>query len=87
MQNRFTKEKTRRHRRLFSRLSHMFWAIALLDALYIAGYVLSFVLCPSFAVSAGMLLSEVPPMIEHIFMSILLLTAMGVAEESVFRSL
>lgn len=87
MQNRLTEEKARCHRRLFFRLSHMFWAIALLDVLYIAGYVLSFVVCPSFAISSGMLLSEVPPMLEHIFMSILLLTAMGAAEESVFRSL
>ncbi len=34
----------------------------------------------------GMLLSAVSPMIEHILMSVLLLTACGTLEESLFRS-
>ncbi|MBQ8747285.1 MAG: hypothetical protein IJZ08_05390 [Clostridia bacterium] len=71
---------------MFANVSHLFWALALIDALYIAAYVLTIVTCPSQAMARGMLLSQVPPMIEHILMSVLLLSACGALEESVFRS-
>lgn len=74
-------------RRRFSLLFHFFWIAALLCALYIAGYVLIFMLAPVEAVSRGYLLTAVPPMLEHILMSVLLLTAAGAAEEAVFRGL
>ncbi len=74
-------------RRLFARLSHLFWVIALIDALYIAVHVWTIAFCPSAAMAWGMLLSEVPPMIEHILMSVLLLCACGAMEESVLKSI
>ena len=73
-------------RRLFAALSHLFWAASLIDALYIAAYVMTIVYCPSAALSRGMLLSQVTPMIEHILMSVLLLSACGAMEESIFHS-
>lgn len=73
-------------RRLFAALSHLFWASALINALYIAAYVMTIAYCPSAALARGMLLSQVAPMIEHILMSILLLSACGAMEESIFYS-
>ena len=73
-------------RRLFANLSHLLWVIALIDALYIAAHMLTIAFCPSQAMARGMLLCEVPPMIEHILMSVLLLSACGEMEESVFSS-
>lgn len=72
-------------RRRFSLLFHFFWIAALLCALYIAGYVLAFVLTPAETVAQGRLLTAVPAMLEHILMSVLLLTAAGAVEEIVFR--
>ncbi len=86
MKKRKRSETAVRFRRRFTRLSHVFWMLVLLDALYIAGYVLTCITDPSAAMSRGMLLSQVPPMIEHVLMSVLLLTAAGVAAETVVRS-
>jgi len=86
MQNRKYSESSVRFRRRFTCLSHVFWMIVLLDALYIAGYVLAFFVDPSAAAEKGMLLSQVPPMMEHVLMSALLLTAAGVSAETVVRS-
>lgn len=87
MQKTNRRDDLARMRRRFSLLSHFFWILALLDTLYIAGYVLAFVLAPAEAAARGQLLTAVPSMLEHILMSVLVLTAAGVAEESVFRGL
>lgn len=80
-------DATVQFRRRFSLLSHLLWIAVLLCTLYIAGYVLAFVLAPAEAAAQGHLLTAVPSMLEHVLMSILLLTAAGAAEESVFRGL
>lgn len=74
-------------RQLYSNLLHLFWAAALVDALYIFAHVSLILFCPSAAMARGMYLSAVLPMIEHILMSVLLLTACGMLEESIFRSI
>ncbi len=79
------REQTARLRLRFSILSHIFWIAALLNALYIAGYVLALVVSPLEAAARGYLITAVPPMLEHVLMSVLLLTAAGAAEEYVFR--
>ena len=86
MQNRSGRNETARFRRRFSILTHLFWIAAVLNALYIAGYVLALVLTPEAAWDRGQFMAAVPRMTEHVLMSVLLLTAFGAAEETVFRS-
>ncbi len=73
-------------RRLFSFLSLLLWTAVLIGALYIAAHVTFFYACPSAALSRGLLLSHVAPMMEHVLMSVLLLTACGLLEERIFHS-
>ncbi len=87
MQKTNRREQAAQFRRVFSLLSHLFWIAVLLCALYIAGYVLHFVLAPTEAAAQGHLLTAVPTMLEHILMSVLVLTAAGAAEEAIFRGL
>lgn len=86
MQKTNRRDAAAQFRRRFSLLSHLLWIAVLLCALYIAGYVLAFVLAPAEAAAQGHLLTAVPSMLEHILMSVLLLTAAGAAEETIFKS-
>ena len=85
MHNKKSFGNTAQFRRRFSVLSHILWLAVLMNALYIAAYVLAFFQDPAGASVRGLCITAVPDMMEHILMSILLLTGCGALEESVVR--
>ena len=70
----------------FSRILQIFWIAACGNALYILRYVHTFLAAPDEAMSAGMRLSFVPAMTEHVLMSAALLLLSGIGCHLLHRS-
>ncbi len=69
-----------------SRIMHLFWIAACGNALYILRYILTIVSLPGEAMAAGMRLSAVHGMTEHVLMSAALLLLGGICAQFLHRS-
>ena len=72
--------------RRFSRILQLFWIAVCGNALYILRYIHTFLAAPAKAMSAGMRLSCVPAMTEHVLMSAALLLLGGIGCHLLYRS-
>ena len=72
--------------RRFSRILQIFWIAACGNALYILRYIHTFLASPAEAMAAGMQLSLVPAMTEHVLMSAALLLLGGIGCHLLYRS-
>ncbi len=72
--------------RRFSHVMHLFWIAACGNALYVLRYILTLCSSPGDAMAAGMRLSAVPGMTEHVLMSAVLLLLGGICSHLLQRS-